>query len=231
MLESWHLLLTPYQDLSSWEKIGSFLTKVLSQLEFRNFKICEFLSSSSYSVNYYFEKITKSSLQTFRRIIQSVLQILLQWRRSGIFIVNFEHISHFVLLFLLFVNFEHVIAGWVFSSEISELVLFFILVILICCIIFPSPVLNIRMPMPTVSFFVQLDWNYLSSECFLRYMIETALRLNVNWHLFLFFTFLSAFLCAFLHCLPYVANLFLVLADQLCIDFTHINSSSANPTK
>ena len=23
-----------------------------------------------------------------------------QWRRSGIFIVNFEHISHFVLMFL-----------------------------------------------------------------------------------------------------------------------------------
>ena len=49
-------------DLSSWEKIGSFLTKVLSLLELRNFKICEFLSSSSYIVNYYFEKITKSSL-------------------------------------------------------------------------------------------------------------------------------------------------------------------------
>ena len=24
-----------------------------------------------------------------------------QWRRSGVFIVNFEHISHFVLVFLL----------------------------------------------------------------------------------------------------------------------------------
>ena len=24
-----------------------------------------------------------------------------QWRRSGIFIVNFEHISHLVLMFLL----------------------------------------------------------------------------------------------------------------------------------
>ena len=30
-----------------------------------------------------------------------------QWRRSGAFIVNFEHISH-----LYIVNFEHVIAGW-----------------------------------------------------------------------------------------------------------------------
>ena len=33
-----------------------------------------------------------------------------QWRRSGIFIVNFEHISHLVPVFI--VNFEHVIAVW-----------------------------------------------------------------------------------------------------------------------
>ena len=33
------------------------------------------------------------------------------WHRSGTFIVNFEHISHLVLVFLL-LNFEHVIAGW-----------------------------------------------------------------------------------------------------------------------
>ena len=42
-------------------------------------------------------------------------------RRSGVFIVNFEHIPHLVLVFLLLtwrrvgvfiVNFEHVIAGW-----------------------------------------------------------------------------------------------------------------------
>ena len=35
-----------------------------------------------------------------------------QWRRSGVFIVNFEHILHLVLVFLL-QNFEHVIVGWV----------------------------------------------------------------------------------------------------------------------
>ena len=33
------------------------------------------------------------------------------WHRSGVFIVNFEHISHFVSVSI--VNFEHVIAGWV----------------------------------------------------------------------------------------------------------------------
>ena len=32
-----------------------------------------------------------------------------QWRRSGVFIDNFEHILHIVLVF---VNFEHVNTGW-----------------------------------------------------------------------------------------------------------------------
>ena len=36
-----------------------------------------------------------------------------QWRRSGAFIVNFEHISHHALVFI--VNVEHVIGGWVVS--------------------------------------------------------------------------------------------------------------------
>ena len=46
-----------------------------------------------------------------------------QWRRSGIFIVNFEHISH-LFSSISIVNFEHVIAGWDSSSvdfhQISE---------------------------------------------------------------------------------------------------------------
>ena len=33
-----------------------------------------------------------------------------QWRRSGVLVVNFEHIQHLVLVFFV-VNFEHVIAG------------------------------------------------------------------------------------------------------------------------
>ena len=36
-----------------------------------------------------------------------------QWRRSVVFIVNFEHISHLVPLLLL--STEHLIAGWVRS--------------------------------------------------------------------------------------------------------------------
>ena len=35
---------------------------------------------------------------------------LRDWRLSGVFMVNFEHISHLVLVGF-FVNFEHVIAG------------------------------------------------------------------------------------------------------------------------
>ena len=37
-----------------------------------------------------------------------------RWRCSGVFIVNFKHISHLVLVF--FVNFEHVIAGLVYAT-------------------------------------------------------------------------------------------------------------------
>ena len=39
------------------------------------------------------------------------------WRRYGIFIVNFEHISHLVPCSSFFIaNFEHAIADWVRSE-------------------------------------------------------------------------------------------------------------------
>ena len=38
-----------------------------------------------------------------------------QWLRFGVFIVNFEYISH-LCFSVPIVNFEHVIAGWVKSS-------------------------------------------------------------------------------------------------------------------
>ena len=34
-------------------------------------------------------------------ILQNATDILTKWRRSGVFIVNFEHISHVFLVFLL----------------------------------------------------------------------------------------------------------------------------------
>ena len=35
-----------------------------------------------------------------------------QWRRSGVFIFSFEHISHLLLVFF-FVDFEQVYVSWV----------------------------------------------------------------------------------------------------------------------
>ena len=39
----------------------------------------------------------------------------LQWRRSGVLIVNVEHILDLVLVFLI-VNFKHVIAGRIYAK-------------------------------------------------------------------------------------------------------------------
>ena len=39
------------------------------------------------------------------------------WRRSGVFIVNIEHISHLVLVASV-VTFEHVILGWVIAVNL-----------------------------------------------------------------------------------------------------------------
>ena len=44
--------------------------------------------------------ITCSKL-TIETLEQGVKYVQSQWRRSGVFIVNFEHISHLVLVFLL----------------------------------------------------------------------------------------------------------------------------------
>ena len=46
-----------------------------------------------------------------------------QWRRSGIFVVNFEHISPYSSVPI--VNFEHVIVGWDISATgFTKIVLF-----------------------------------------------------------------------------------------------------------
>ena len=42
---------------------------------------------------------------------------MLQWRRSGVFIVNLEHISH---LGVSIANFEHVIADWVIQNPLKK---------------------------------------------------------------------------------------------------------------
>ena len=35
-----------------------------------------------------------------------------QWRRSGVFIINFEHISRLILVFLLLTSVEHITDDW-----------------------------------------------------------------------------------------------------------------------
>ena len=42
----------------------------------------------------------------------TIYHLKCQWRRSGVFIVNFEYISHLVLVFVI--NFVQVIAGWAY---------------------------------------------------------------------------------------------------------------------
>ena len=42
------------------------------------------------------------------------------WRRSGVFIVNYEHISHLVLVFLLLTLSKEMLAGSFSSAEVGE---------------------------------------------------------------------------------------------------------------
>ena len=74
------------------------------------------LNKSSNPAGIYLLKVNNRNTRT-RCEICSKLTIkipeLRQWRRSGISIVNFEHISHLVCHF----NFEHVITGWGALSE------------------------------------------------------------------------------------------------------------------
>ena len=47
------------------------------------------------------------------------------WRHSGIFIVNFKHISHFVLFIII--NFEQVNACWDVSLHKCSIYVFFVI--------------------------------------------------------------------------------------------------------
>ena len=49
-----------------------------------------------------------------------MIKLFGQWRPSGAFIVNFEQISHIVLVFLLF-GFEQVNADWNWTTSLARL--------------------------------------------------------------------------------------------------------------
>ena len=64
--------------------------------------------------NFYLLKVNNGNIRTRGEICSKLTMKTpdrRHWHRSGVFIVNFEHISHFVSVSI--VNFEHVIAGWV----------------------------------------------------------------------------------------------------------------------
>ena len=60
---------------------------------------------------------SKLTIETLEECVKYVLKLTIktpdrcQWRHSGIFIVNFDHISC-LLQFFYFFNFEHVNGGW-----------------------------------------------------------------------------------------------------------------------
>ena len=57
---------------------------------------------------------SKLSIETLEQGVKCMFKVNNKdTSRSGIFIVNFEHISHLPCFSVSIVNFEHVIAGWV----------------------------------------------------------------------------------------------------------------------
>ena len=52
---------------------------------------------------------SKLAIEILEQCVKCV-QMRRHWRRSGVIIVNFEHVSHLVLVFYI-VNFEHVVTG------------------------------------------------------------------------------------------------------------------------
>ena len=67
-----------------------------------------------YSVGIHLLKVSNRNTRRRCKICSKLIKApeRRQWRRSGAFIVNFEHISHF---HVSFVNFQQVIAGWLLS--------------------------------------------------------------------------------------------------------------------
>ena len=73
-----------------------------------------YLSKNNPASNYMF-KVNNRNTRTKREIYSKLIiktPERWQWRCSGVFIVNFEHISHLVLVCASIVNFEQVKAKW-----------------------------------------------------------------------------------------------------------------------
>ena len=85
---------------------------------FTKYWIMDLMTLKSYSAGIYL--LTIKAIETLEQgVIHSALRKKTserrQCRRSGVFFVNFEHISQFFLVFLL--NFKHVNVGWEFACK------------------------------------------------------------------------------------------------------------------
>ena len=78
-----------------------------------------FLAKSFYHFMDYLKILTKNNLRLCSTL--RCIYIYIHWRCSGVFIVNFEHISHLDLMFLI-VNFAQVNTGWDIHTQLHVLV-------------------------------------------------------------------------------------------------------------
>ena len=81
-------------------------------------------SDSIYSAGIYLFKVNNRNSRTRCEICSKLNMfkyVRHHWRRSGVFIVNFEYISHLLQVFL---SFEHVVTGWVGSRQIPMMMFF-----------------------------------------------------------------------------------------------------------
>ena len=100
---------TPLPPLGHWELIHTITTFItrFSAVSFQQFIIfCEesLLSFISKPAGNYMFKVNNRNTRTRSGICSKLTTKTperRQWRRSGVFIVNFEHTSHLILVFLL----------------------------------------------------------------------------------------------------------------------------------
>ena len=67
----------------------------------KSLKLCEIFTSHKLSFNNSFPTFLEIAVNILINLTEAYSETCQTWRRSGVFIVNFEHISHLVLVFLL----------------------------------------------------------------------------------------------------------------------------------
>ena len=67
----------------------------------KSLKLCGIFTSHKLSFNNSFLTFLEIAVNILIKLTETYSETCQTWRRSGVFIVNFEHISHLVLVFLL----------------------------------------------------------------------------------------------------------------------------------